>query len=98
VLVRSLPPELDGSDIRGILSDISGLLSEGIPLDTLKKETAATIACHSSVRGKTTLSPEDISSLISQLNSTDEPERCPHGRPTRIKITLDELRKLFKRR
>jgi len=98
LIVRSLPPEINGSDIRGILSDLAGLLSEGIPIDTLKMKTAATIACHSSIRGKRLLSPEDVSSLLSQLNSTDEPERCPHGRPTRIKFTLDELKKLFKRK
>jgi DNA mismatch repair protein MutL len=98
-IVRSLPDELKDSDMRGILSDVASCLIEGIRPDKSLRETlAAKIACHSSIRGKTTLNQEKIMSLISQLDQTDHPDQCPHGRPTRIFLSLDDLKKMFKRK
>jgi DNA mismatch repair ATPase MutL len=36
--------------------------------------------------------------MMSDLEKTDAPERCPHGRPTKILLTLDELQKMFRRK
>ncbi len=44
-----------------------------------------------------TLSSEELSRLISDLNKTDVPDKCPHGRPTRIHFSLNDLMKMFKR-
>lgn len=99
LIVRSLPDVLKESDIRGILSDVASCLIEDIRPDKSLKETlAAKIACHSSIRGKTILNQEETSNLITQLEQTDQPDQCPHGRPTRIFFTLDDLKKMFKRK
>lgn len=99
VIVRSLPEVLNKADIRGILSDIASCLLEGIPPDKEIKETvAAKVACHSSVRGKEILNQEELSKLIADLEQTEHPDQCPHGRPTRIFFSLDDLKKMFKRK
>lgn len=99
LIVRSLPDALKESDIRGILSDVASCLIEGIRLDkSLRESLAAKIACHSSLRGKTILNQEEITNLITQLEQTDQPDQCPHGRPTRIFLSPDDLRKMFKRK
>ena len=99
LIVRSLPDALKESDIRGILSDVASCLIEGIRPDKSLRETlAAKIACHSSVRGKTILNQEEISNLTIQLEQADQPDQCPHGRPTRIFLSLDYLKKMFKRK
>ncbi|MCE5195036.1 MAG: DNA mismatch repair endonuclease MutL [Nitrospiraceae bacterium] len=99
IIIRSLPDELMNSDIRGILSDIASSLIEGLsPERSLKEKIAASIACHSSVRGKEILNQEEFSSLIADLDKTDFPDQCPHGRPTRIFFSLDDLKKFFKRK
>ena len=99
LIVRSLPDALKDSNIRGILSDVASCLIEGISPDkSLKESLAAKIACHSSLRGKTILNQEKIAHLITQLDQTDHPDQCPHGRPTRFFQSLDDLKKMFKRK
>jgi DNA mismatch repair protein MutL len=99
LIVRSLPDALKESDMRGILSDVASCLIEGIRPDKSLRETlAAKIACHSSIRGKTILNQEEITNLVTQLEQADQPDQCPHGRPTRIFLSLDDLKKMFKRK
>ncbi len=99
LIVRSLPDALKESDLRGILSDVASCLVDGVRPDKSLKETlAAKIACHSSIRGKNILNQEEITSLITQLEQADQPDQCPHGRPTRIFLSLDDLKRMFKRK
>jgi len=99
LIVRSLPDALKDSDVRGILSDTASCLIEGIRPDKSLRETlAAKIACHSSIRGKIILNNEKIMNLITQLEQADNPDQCPHGRPARIFLSLDDLKKMFKRK
>ena len=99
LIVRSLPDDLKEADIIGILSDVASCIIEGVAPDKTRKETiVARIACHSSIRGKGLLNQEEISSLLTQLEKTDHPDQCPHGRPTRIFFSLDDLKKMFKRK
>jgi len=99
IIVRSLPDVLKDADIRGIFSDIASCIIEGVAPDkSFKKALAARIACHSSVRGKEILNQEELSNLITDLEQTEHPDQCPHGRPTRIFISLDDLKKMFKRK
>ncbi|MBF0486815.1 MAG: DNA mismatch repair endonuclease MutL [Nitrospirae bacterium] len=99
-VIRALPVELLGADMTAILSDIAaGLVDVMVeqPVDIIKDIIAKRIACHSSVRGKAVLSDRELSQLIDDLNAADDPEHCPHGRPTQILLSLDHLRKMFKR-
>lgn len=99
LIIHSLPDALDSADLRGILSDIASAISEGVhPDKSLKEALAARIACHASVRGKEILNREEFSRLIADLDKTEYPDQCPHGRPTRLFFTLDDLKKMFKRK
>lgn len=99
LVVRALPDALKEADIRGILSDIALYLLEGTaPLVNLREAIAAKMACHKSVRGKVILTQEDLTQLLSDLEGCANPDRCPHGRPTRIFFSLDDLNKMFKRK
>ena len=99
LIIRSLPDALDRADLRGILSDIASAIIDGIhPNKSLKEALAARIACHSSIRGKEILNQEELSRLLSDLEKTEHPDQCPHGRPTRIFFSLDDLKKMFKRK
>jgi len=99
LIVRSLPEALKEADIRGILSDVAAAFLEGVrPFQSVKEVIAARIACHSSVRGKEILHQEEFQRLLSRLEKTEHPDQCPHGRPTRRFLSLDDLKKMFKRK
>jgi DNA mismatch repair protein MutL len=106
VIVRTLPKELGKSDVKGLLMDTASRIMEketiGIKDDTEKQELiqsiAAGLACHRSVRGKEQMTDEELSRLVSDLEKTDIPDKCPHGRPTRVFLTLDDLSRMFKRK
>jgi len=106
VIVRALPEGLNKADLKGLFLDIaSGIIEEetaGIRGESkeqrLLHSIAARLACHKSVRGKESLNDEELSQLLSDLEKAEMPEKCPHGRPTRIFLSLDDLRKMFKRK
>ena len=99
LMVRALPSALEGADLRGILSDAAEAVAEGeSPGKSLKEAVAARIACHSSVRGRNILNQEELSRLLADLEKTEHPGQCPHGRPTRLFFSLDDLKKMFKRK
>lgn len=99
IIIRSLPGGLKEADLAGILSDMASYIIKGIhPDKSLKEELAARIACHNSVRGREILNHEELSRLLLDLENTENPDQCPHGRPTRIFLSIDDLQKMFKRK
>jgi DNA mismatch repair protein MutL len=99
VIIRSVPDALHEADLRGILADAAAAVLEGVsPGKPLREALAARVACHSSVRGREILNQEELSRLLSDLEKTEHPDQCPHGRPTRIFYSLDDLKKMFRRK
>lgn len=60
-------------------------------------ERVASMSCKAAVKGNQHLSRPEIEELITELLSLDNPYHCPHGRPTIISMTRQELEKKFKR-
>ena len=57
----------------------------------------ATMGCKAAVKGNQRISIDEAQRLIEDLLTLDNPYTCPHGRPTIIKLTRQELDKKFKR-
>ncbi len=64
----------------------------------LVEEVAAELACAAALTKNTSLSPEEMESLVRQLQELKNPYRCPHGRPIVVKYTLEDLERRFSRR
>jgi len=58
----------------------------------------ATVACKAAVKAKMVLKTEEVEALLKELLKLPNPFTCPHGRPTAIKMTKDELDKKFARK
>ena len=58
----------------------------------------ATIACKSAVKGNMKLDEKEATNLMSKLLDLPNPFTCPHGRPTAIKMTKNDLERKFSRR
>jgi DNA mismatch repair protein MutL len=55
------------------------------------------LACHSAIRAGQVLSDSEMRELVRQLEQTTLPNSCPHGRPTMIRLTIDQLEREFGR-
>jgi DNA mismatch repair protein MutL len=58
---------------------------------------AATVACKASIKANENITNEEAIYLIEDLKKCQNPYNCPHGRPTIINFTKEEIEKLFKR-
>lgn len=54
-------------------------------------------SCKAALKAGKNLHMQEIYSLLDQLQKTDNPYTCPHGRPVVIRLSLGELAKMFKR-
>ena len=63
----------------------------------LIRDKLATKACKAAVKGGWDLTKEEIDKLISDMQTENTPLRCPHGRPSVVKVTKQEIEKWFKR-
>ncbi|WP_367620865.1 DNA mismatch repair endonuclease MutL [Geomonas diazotrophica] len=99
-LLNGVPQILSGTDylrtIRDILEELSSL-SRSRTFTDIQEDLLARIACHSVVRGRRTLTAQEISALFRQMDETDFSSNCPHGRPVMQTLTLAEVEKMFKR-
>lgn len=77
--------------IRAVLKGLTP--SKGALLDKL----AIDLACKHSIKANHHLTRNEIDRLIDDLDQTDNPFTCPHGRPVIIRITTQELERFFKR-
>ena len=55
------------------------------------------MACKMSIKANTAITMEEMENLINDLRKCKNPFNCPHGRPTTIYYSKNDLEKLFKR-
>jgi DNA mismatch repair protein MutL len=86
------PPERAVPALRELLT----VLADSRPDEALK-EAASSLACHSAVRFGDRLDPAEQRRLLAELEVADGSITCPHGRPTRLVLSWQELKRHFKR-
>jgi DNA mismatch repair protein MutL len=55
------------------------------------------IACKAAIKAGDHLSPEEVTALLEQRHHYQDSHHCPHGRPTALVFTREELDRRFKR-
>ncbi|NLX61338.1 MAG: DNA mismatch repair endonuclease MutL [Tissierellia bacterium] len=63
----------------------------------IKLEKIMKIACSKAIKSGDKINNIEIESLINQLKMVENPYTCPHGRPTIIEISKNDIEKQFKR-
>ncbi|MFA5466271.1 MAG: DNA mismatch repair endonuclease MutL [Candidatus Izemoplasmatales bacterium] len=63
----------------------------------LLNELAILLSCKHSLKANAYVDSENANELLSGLSKCENPFTCPHGRPIFVKLTKNELEKLFKR-
>ena len=98
--MREIPTDLYGCDnAKTMFMDILDELSHESGLKDPDVITAklASMACKASVKGNMHMTKEEMSALIDELLTLDNPYNCPHGRPTIVSMSKYEIDKKFKR-
>jgi DNA mismatch repair protein MutL len=105
MLVRAVPAAIAKADSGKLLRDLADdiakhgrqedsgalLLAERLEL------VLATMACHGSVRAGRVLSVAEMNALLREMEATPRSGQCNHGRPTWVKLSMEDVEKLFGR-
>ena len=98
--VTSIPTWMKEVDSNDYLDEIIEQVVSGnkkIDLQTLRIHVISTMACKASLKANKVLSYFEMQTLLDNLLKCDNPYTCPHGRPTTIIYSTNDLDKLFKR-
>jgi DNA mismatch repair protein MutL len=96
-LLRSVPRALAGTDLRERVGRFLDVMLEEEGGDG-RDRVAMSLACHGAVRAGKTLAAEEMRELVRQLEATETPHTCPHGRPTMVHVSAEALARGFGRR
>ena len=99
-VVRSVPAMLAGRDIAPLVREIvETVAAEGFGdgPEASVDESLKLMACHGAIRARQALSERQIRELLQELDGCENPSHCPHGRPTWLRWSTQELEKSFKR-
>jgi len=100
VLVSSYPAMLANWRPAEVLRDlVEKLLAGGKQPEArdLLDELLHMIACKAAVKFGDRLAPEEIDTLVAQRHLAQDSHHCPHGRPTALVFTHEDLDRQFKR-
>lgn len=99
VLLREIPLWLKNTNLKSFVYDLVDfyLKNSEISEAKLRKSALASMACHSSIRFNRSLTMDEMRQVIEDLKKCEQPFHCPHGRPTMICITDNQLEKDFYR-
>jgi DNA mismatch repair protein MutL len=100
ILVSSYPAMLasinPGELLKGLVDEmLSG--SKALERRDLLDELLHMIACKAAIKAGDRLSAEEITALLEQRHLFADTHHCPHGRPTSLVFSREELDKRFKR-
>jgi DNA mismatch repair protein MutL len=97
-LLRGVPSALNDSDPAQGLREVLDLMSTEFRLMERRDGIAASIACHGAIRAGKSLGTQEMTELVRQLEGAENPNTCPHGRPTMIRLSVQHLERQFGRR
>lgn len=100
VLVRGYPAMLANLGPAEMLrQSLESLIAAGKDPDIrdLLDHLLHTIACKAAIKAGDRLTPEEITSLLEQREMYQDTHHCPHGRPTALFFSRDELDRMFGR-
>jgi len=103
VKISSVPPELEPEAIDQVVEDILDRATtlDGVPeraAEELSEEIAASLSCRGAIKVNHQLSRQEQQALLEDLVTTDNPYRCPHGRPIILRLSQEEMERRLGRR
>jgi DNA mismatch repair protein MutL len=99
MLVRALPALLAQTDATQVLEDVAAALDAGdAPLAGPIEEIIARQVCkQAAVKAGQVMAQAEMEELVRALERCASPRTCPHGRPTMIHLSVEQLAREFGR-
>ncbi len=100
MLVRAMPHALRKASPAQLLQDLADDIAkhgEALLLTEKLEHVLATMACHGSVRAGRVLSVAEMNALLREMEATPRSGQCNHGRPTWVKLSMEDVETLFGR-
>lgn len=103
IILRSVPVGWESSDTVTLLREALRKLRDAIQrgADTqieLRDQLVETLACKRAVKAGQRLAPEEQLELLRGRSRAFHPQNCPHGRPSELFISWEELDRRFDRK
>lgn len=95
--LKTIPSIFNRLQPKEAVRELIGSLNGKNTILARKEEIITRMACRSAVMAGDVLTNTWMELILADLAQTDHPYTCPHGRPSIIKITIEELEKKFKR-
>ncbi|MFO7696531.1 MAG: DNA mismatch repair endonuclease MutL [Anaerolineae bacterium] len=97
-LVRALPAELGLVTAADLLADVASVQEGRSPIRRHLEENLIRQICkRAAVKAGQILSMQEMDRLVKDLEHTENPRTCPHGRPTIVQIATEDLARRFGR-
>jgi DNA mismatch repair protein MutL len=100
VLLSSYPALLGRRSPQGLLRAVVDHLvsQERLPArEVLFNDLLSLMACHAAVRAGDRLTPEEMTALVALRDLAGDTHHCPHGRPTALLFSRQDLDRQFRR-
>lgn len=100
IILNSIPHLLKDRNPQELINElINDINTHGTTknVDEQSYKMLAFLACRAAVKAGDKLTKKQMEELIKQLDKTDNNYTCPHGRPTRVEVSLHQLNTFFKR-
>jgi DNA mismatch repair protein MutL len=99
-LLRSVPAVVAREDPRTVVADVLAEIDSGdAPMEADQEARLILRVCkRAAIKAGQTLAMAEMQELIRQLEACASPRTCPHGRPTMIHLSADQLAREFGRR
>ncbi len=105
--LTEIPADAADSDAEEMMREIISSLPEDSEVDNeqrrldiarnIRQSILAITACRAAIKAGQKLNQRQMQIILDDLSKTPNPYTCPHGRPTIIKFSADDLAKMFKR-
>lgn len=99
-VIKAVPYFLDAGGGKGLLLDILDELrtvGASVRIEAMRDRLLSVMACHPAIKVNRRLDMREMEALLTDLFACRMPYTCPHGRPTVIRFSMDEIKKMFKR-
>jgi DNA mismatch repair protein MutL len=97
-LLAKVSPREFLRDLLDRLMDYAGHAAAKLTPEELLHELLDMASCKAAVKAGYPLSQDEIAALLASKDRVDRSSNCPHGRPTTLKLTINDLERQFKRK